>query len=87
MINDKKSWKDKTDAEKNLAKLGMKSMGELNVFASLFGSVSASPAFIKILGETASDVHKFINGDLALGKLLKENIRMLELLPMGTKMA
>jgi hypothetical protein len=86
MMNDKKAWKDKSEGEKNLAKLGMKSMGELNVFASLFGSLSATPSFVKILGETTADVQKFMSGDLAVGKLLKDNVRMLELLPMGNKL-
>lgn len=58
----------------------MKTMNELNVFASLL-SPKASVAALDILASAASDLKKFVNGDIAASKLLKNNIRMFEVLP------
>ena len=81
MIVDTKEFKKKDAFDQKITMLGIKSMTELNVFTSLFGSVSATPAFIDILGSTAADAKKFLSGDLPIAKLLKNNIKMLELLP------
>lgn len=80
---DKKAFKEMTLAEQNVMKVGFKSINELNIFVSLFGQVQATPAFLKILGGVKDDVLTFLSGDLEISKLIKNNIRMLELLPMG----
>lgn len=84
LFSDKKAFKEKSIAEQNLMKIGFKSINELNIFVSLFGQIQATPAFLKILGEVKDDVLTFLSGDLEISKLIKNNIRMLELLPMGT---
>lgn len=39
-------------AEKTMLLVGMKSMSDLNMIASVFGSLQATPAFIEIAGST-----------------------------------
>lgn len=81
-----KDFREMTTAERNLVKIGFKSMSELDLFTSLFGSLSATPHFVSILGNVTEDLRSFINGDMPISKLLKDNIRMLELLPIPKKL-
>lgn len=81
MIGDKKEWKNKSQGEQDLMKLGMKSMNELNIVTSLFGSLSATPAFVTILGSAATDFKTMLAGDMPVMKVIQKNIRMFELLP------
>ena len=61
-----------------MMKIGFKSMNDLDVISGLFGSVSATPAFIKILGSAVDDFSQVLSGDKALFTALHENFRMLE---------
>lgn len=81
MIGDKKEYKEKTEMERTIMKLGLKTASELNFITTLLFSVKATPAFIDILGNLYADISKFLSGDLEIAKLIRRNIRMLELFP------
>ena len=80
-LSDKKAIKEMGYAEKTMLLVGMKSMSDLNMIASVFGSLQATPAFIEIAGSTWGDFKQVMTGDLEVMKMLRQNIRMLELLP------
>ena len=79
--SDKKSLKEQDQMTQMLMKVGYKSMNDLDVFSGLFASVSATPAFVKILGDATTDFKQVMTGDKEFSKALKENFKLLELLP------
>lgn len=81
MMGDKKDWKEKTEVEKTLTKLGMKTGSDLNFITSIFATLNATPSFINILGNVSADIKEFLSGNMGIASLLKQNIRMLEILP------
>lgn len=80
LMGDKKEFKEKSYPEQYLARVGLKSMNELNVITSLLGSVKVTPAFVEILGGAVTDAQRVFTGDMAFTKAIRDNVRMFEVI-------
>lgn len=81
MYMDKKAYQELGYWDRAAMNIALKSSMELNMFSTLFTSLKATPAFASILSNTASDVKQVISGDMDAFKMLRKNIKALELLP------
>lgn len=58
-----------------------KSMNDLNVMSSVFGGLQTTPAFFSILSSAKDDLKQVLSGDQPIYKMIRDNLKMLELLP------
>lgn len=78
---DKKEKAQASNLELVLTKYALKSFNDISMINSLTTGVQNKVAAVEILSNAKNDIMQFLSTDMSLTTLLRQNIRMLELIP------
>lgn len=81
MTLDKKEKAQASNMELVLTKYALKSFNDISMINSLTTGVQNKIAAVEILSKAKSDITQFLTTNMSLTTLLRQNIRMLELIP------